>query len=205
MRGPRNDTPDRSLHTAPGPRMSARKDPEGRRRTMVEAAVQEMTEHGLGALTHRRVAERAQVPLGATTYYFATLDDLRVAALEAIAARTEEDLEEISAAIAACGGAPETIAEQLCLYLADRDRVLGENVLYFVGVHEPDLRPLSRRWVHGMTEILSAHTSPGAARATAVYMDGAVLYALLNDVPLNQAELSAAITALMNIDSRDTT
>ena len=175
--------------------MSARKDPEGRRRTMVEAAVQEMTEHGLGALTHRRVAERAQVPLGATTYYFATLDDLRVAALEAIAARTEEDLEEISAAIAACGGAPETIAEQLCLYLADRDRVL----------HEPDLRPLSRRWVHGMTEILSAHTSPGAARATAVYMDGAVLYALLNDVPLNQAELSAAITALMNIDSRDTT
>src|SRR5690625_3773311 len=157
MRGPRNDTPDRSLHTAPGPRMSARKDPEGRRRTMVEAAVQEMTEHGLGALTHRRVAERAQVPLGATTYYFATLDDLRVAALEAIAARTEEDLEEISAAIAACGGAPETIAEQLCLYLADRDPGLGGHVRSFGGGPEPDLAPLYRRCVHGMTQLRAAH------------------------------------------------
>ncbi|WP_394297267.1 hypothetical protein [Nocardiopsis kunsanensis] len=77
----------------------------------------------------------------------------------------------------------EAIAEQLCLYLADRDRVLAENVLYFAGVHQPDLRPLSRRWVHGMTTILSNHTSPAAARATAVYMDGAVLYALLNDTP----------------------
>ncbi|WP_435112339.1 TetR/AcrR family transcriptional regulator [Nocardiopsis synnemataformans] len=185
--------------------MSARKDPEGRRRAIVEAAVQEMVEHGPAALTHRRVAERAQVPLGATTYYFATLDDLRVAALEAIAAQTEEDLEEIAAAVAACGGAPEGIAEQLCLYLADRDRVLGENALYFAGVHEPDLRPLSRRWVHSMAEILSAHTSPRAARATAVYMDGAILYALLNDTPLDQEELGAAITALMGIDSKDTT
>ncbi|GHD34390.1 hypothetical protein GCM10007147_39920 [Nocardiopsis kunsanensis] len=87
----------------------------------------------------------------------------------------------------------EAIAEQLCLYLADRDRVLAENVLYFAGVHQPDLRPLSRRWVHGMTTILSAHTSPAAARATAVYMDGAVLYALLNDTPLDQEELRAAI------------
>lgn len=185
--------------------MSARKDPEGRRRSIVGAAVQEMTEHGPATLTHRRVAERAQVPLGATTYYFATLDDLRRAALESIAAQNEEDLEEIAAAITACGGSPEGIAEQLCLYLADRDRVLGENALYFAGVHEPDLRPLSRRWVHGMSEILSSHTSPGAARATAVYMDGAVLYALLNDTPLDRAELTAAIAALMNTDLKEVT
>lgn len=185
--------------------MSARKDPEGRRRAIVEAAVQEMIEHGPATLTHRRVAERARVPLGATTYYFSTLNDLRVAALEAIAARTEDDLEEIAEAIAGCEGAPETIAERLCLYLADRDRVLAESVLYFAGVHESDLRPLSRRWVQGMTEILSTHTSLRAARAAAVYMDGAILYALLNDTPLDQEELSAAVTALMGIDSEDTT
>src|SRR5699024_12600619 len=113
-----------------------------------------------------------------------------------------EDSAKSREVIAACGGAHETIAVQLRLYLADRDRVLGENVLYFVGVHEPDLRPLSRRWVHGMTEILSAHTAPGAARATAVYMDGAVLYALLNDVPRKQAEVRAEITALMDSAAR---
>lgn len=185
--------------------MSARKDPEGRRRAIVEAAVQEMIEHGLATLTHRRVAERAQVPLGATTYYFATLDDLRVAALKAIAVQSDQGLEEIAAVIAARGGTPEAIAEQMCSYLVDRDRILAENVLYFSGVREPELRSLSRRWVHGMTEILSAYTSLEAARATAVYMDGAVLYALLNDVPLNQEELGAAIAALMNIVSKDAT
>lgn len=185
--------------------MSARRNPEGRRRAIVEAAVQEMAEHGLATLTHRRVAERAQVPLGATTYYFATLDDLRVAALEDIAVESERGLEEIAEVIAAGGGTPQSIAEQMCSYLADRDRLLAENVLYFAGVREPDLRPLSRRWVHGMTEILSAYTSFEAARATAVYMDGAVLYALLNDTPLDQAELSAAITALMNTAPKETT
>lgn len=39
-------------------------------------------EHGISALSHRQAAAAANVPLGSTTYYFASLGELRAAAVE---------------------------------------------------------------------------------------------------------------------------
>ncbi|MFB9840394.1 TetR/AcrR family transcriptional regulator, partial [Actinoallomurus acaciae] len=61
--------------------MTGRRDPEGRRRAIVDAACALIPEVGVGGLTHRAVAARAGVQLGSTTYHFATLDDLSRAAL----------------------------------------------------------------------------------------------------------------------------
>lgn len=47
-----------------------------RRNALVQAAADIAAEHGFGAVSHRAVARRAGVPLGSTTYYFASLDDL---------------------------------------------------------------------------------------------------------------------------------
>lgn len=47
-----------------------------------------LLEGGIDAVTHRRVAARAHVPLGSTTYYFVDLADLRARAVTA-AARSE--------------------------------------------------------------------------------------------------------------------
>jgi DNA-binding transcriptional regulator YbjK len=43
-------------------------------------------EQGFAAVGHRAVAERAGLPLSATTYYFASLDDLMAAAVDDLAA-----------------------------------------------------------------------------------------------------------------------
>ena len=58
---------------------------EQRRAALVEAAAQLLLEQGFSALSHRAVAARAGLPLAATTYYFATLDTLRVAAAGQVA------------------------------------------------------------------------------------------------------------------------
>ncbi|NJQ04491.1 TetR/AcrR family transcriptional regulator [Streptomyces lonarensis] len=178
--------------------MSGRKDPHGRRRTMLEVAAQEMADHGYQALTHRRVAERAGVSLSSTTYHFTSLDDLRTSALDVLVARTEEDLRETAQALEACGGRPEGIAAKFAAYLSDHSLLQAENVLYHAGVYEPEMRPLARRWIEGMTDILSAYTSPAAAQATALYMDGVVLHTLITERPTGEAELCTAIAALMN-------
>lgn len=49
---------------------------EQRRRAILEATLQVIAEGGIDAVTHRRVAAAAGVPLGSTTYYFATRDVL---------------------------------------------------------------------------------------------------------------------------------
>ncbi|PDP89516.1 TetR family transcriptional regulator [Glycomyces fuscus] len=185
--------------------MTSRRDPEGRRRAMVEAAVQEMIANGSSALTHRRVAERARVPLGATTYYFDSLDDLRAAALQAIVEQVDEELREFAEDVRGCDGRPEGIAALFTAYLSDRERLRAESLLYFAGMHKPELRPFAQHWVLGVTEILQAYASPEAAQATAVYLDGVILHTLLNDRPFDEAALRMAITALMGTSPKDRT
>ncbi|MCZ4096223.1 TetR family transcriptional regulator [Streptomyces sp. So13.3] len=60
--------------------MARRYDPD-RRRRIIDAAIRVVGERGIAGLSHRSVAAEADVPLGSTTYHFATLDDLLVAAL----------------------------------------------------------------------------------------------------------------------------
>lgn len=58
-----------------------------RQTTLLEAAADLLLERGVGAVTHRAVAARAALPLAATTYYFASLQDLRNQALRHVADR----------------------------------------------------------------------------------------------------------------------
>ena len=60
--------------------MARRYDPE-RRQRIIDAAIAVVGERGIAGLSHRAVAAEADVPLGSTTYHFATLDELLVAAL----------------------------------------------------------------------------------------------------------------------------
>ena len=48
----------------------------GRREQILEAALRVIGRSGRQAVTHRAVAEEAGVPLGSTTYYFDSRDDL---------------------------------------------------------------------------------------------------------------------------------
>ncbi|WP_106982581.1 TetR/AcrR family transcriptional regulator [Streptomyces megasporus] len=182
-------------HGAPVHR--ARRDPEGRRRAIVEAAAELIVEEGPGDLTHRRVAERARVPLGATTYYFSSLEELREAALQRLADRIDEELRGIAEELAAADGDPAVLAEALHACLADRGQVRADAALYFAAIRRPALRSLALRWFDGLTEILSAHTDPDAARAVAVFSDGATVHAVLHDEPLDVAALTHTITTLM--------
>ena len=47
-----------------------------RREAILDAALELIAERGTEQLTHRSVAEQAGVPLGSTTYYFASRDEL---------------------------------------------------------------------------------------------------------------------------------
>lgn len=64
---------------------------ERRRKALVRAAAELLSEGGFDAVRHRAVAERAEMPLAATTYYFSSLEDLITAAVE------KEGREELAA------------------------------------------------------------------------------------------------------------
>ena len=69
-----------------------RRDAELRKRVIVDAAADLLLEEGMAGFTHRKIAARAQVPLGSTTQYFASIHDLREAGMMRLAERGEESL-----------------------------------------------------------------------------------------------------------------
>ncbi len=75
--------------------MTSAATPKGARRRsrLIEAAGELLLEGGFDAVRHRAVAERAQLPLASTTYYFASLDDLMA---EAAASLCSHDAEAVT-------------------------------------------------------------------------------------------------------------
>ncbi|OEV04872.1 TetR family transcriptional regulator [Streptomyces nanshensis] len=194
MPGP-STTPSSTGSEQPASR--SRRDPQARRRAIIQAAADLLIEEGGGNITHRRVAERAEVPLGATTYYFKTLDELREAGLELLADEVEEVLGDVRREAAEAEGDPEVLARLLHDYLADRESVRADTALYCAAIQRPELRPLAMRWFDGMVELLSDWTDPATARLVATFADGVSLHATVHDEPLSLADLTRVFTALM--------
>ncbi|MGW5051254.1 TetR/AcrR family transcriptional regulator [Actinokineospora sp. NPDC004072] len=176
------------------------RDPAGRRLRILEAACALIAEAGVGALTHRRVAARAGVPVGATTYYFTTLDELATAAIAHARELAAGELKAWQAALAAAPDVPAAVAELTADYLADhRPWSVVEHQLYAAAAHRPELRPLARAWSEGTVAALAPRIGPDAARAVAVFLDGVVLDALVRGAPADRDLIARAVSALLAI------
>ncbi|ANY24986.1 TetR/AcrR family transcriptional regulator [Gordonia terrae] len=182
-----------------------RRNPEERRRIIVEAAATLITEVGSDGLTHRLVAKRAGVPLGSTTQYFATLDDLREAALAHLADDIDSGLADVAETLGEHGPSAAVFAEALHEYLSDERLIRADLALVSAAVIDPSLRPLAIRWTDGLVETLIPHVGRTAARAIAAYTDGVAMHALLYGSPLSIDDLTATLTALTALPSTPST
>ncbi|MFF0065106.1 TetR/AcrR family transcriptional regulator [Streptomyces sp. NPDC005279] len=159
--------------------MARRYDPE-RRERIIDAAIRVVGRNGIAGLSHRTAAAEADVPLGSTTYHFASLDELLVAALRqanegfAAAVRDSGALADPDADIA------EELARLMGEWLAgDRTGVELEYELYLAALRRPALRPVAAQWCEELAETLARRTDPVTARALVALMDGICLQVLL--------------------------
>jgi DNA-binding transcriptional regulator YbjK len=180
--------------------MRARRDPAGRRRRIAEAAAELIMETGTSAVSHRQVARRAEVPLGSTTQHFATLDDLREAALAILVEKYEAELSSVEAALAAAGSPPHTVARLMHEWLSTGDLLRLETVLYTAAIRDAALRPLALRWFDRFVSLLSRYTDPATAWAVAVYLDGATFQAVLTGTPVELDLITRTVVKLWHDD-----
>lgn len=123
---------------------------ERRRQALVEAAATLLVEGGFDAIRHRAVAERAGLPLASTTYYFESLEELVIAAVEqhgrAELVRGRQCLADLVTAQRSPDALVELVLEMLLGPPSDRDAesvLLRYERLVATG-RRPYLRPLSR-------------------------------------------------------------
>lgn len=77
--------------------MPKRIDPDERRRTIADAAIESIAADGLEGAKLARIARRAGVTTGALTHYFDDKDEVLLAALEEVRRRLMEALDDIDA------------------------------------------------------------------------------------------------------------
>lgn len=187
----------RSLGVRMGENARRRPDPEARRQEIVTAAAELIIEIGVDALTHRKVAARADVPLGATTQYFATLDDLRAAALHALADEVDTRLEATRRVAEADGMTPDVLARLVSAGLDDARAVQADRAVVTAAVHDPTLRELARHWSDEVVGFIAPVHGTDRARAAAVFIDGVLWHAQINDDPLDERVIRDALAGIL--------
>lgn len=175
----------------------ARRDPEGRRRAIVNAAVEVIAQVGVARTTHRAIAEQAGVPLGSTTYYFPTLADLVAEAVTEVARLWEADLRAWGQALTSSTDVARTLTGLAESFVADRQRARRDYELYVLAGREMALRPAARTWVEGLRALLTPLAGASKAASLTELVDGAMLTAVVTGEPLQARRLTRAFRALL--------
>lgn len=145
-----------NLATASDPGSSRRLSRRGRERKieMLEAALRIVGRDGLAALSMRSLAVEADMPLGATTYYFSSKSALIAEAFRLHASR---ETERVLQAIRQLPTEPSArqLADQMTNFLLGgltkhRHQLISEYELLVGTTREPELASLSRSWQQAM-------------------------------------------------------
>jgi len=155
---------------------------QGRREEILEATLRVIGRSGREAVTHRAVAEEAGVPLGSTTYYFDSRDDLLGQALEHVA-RNEADRHVELGHELRKARSPRQLADmlldQLVCEIDDRDAYIAEYELWLEAGRRPDLREAATAWcdavqlaVAGAMEKLGSSDPAADASLVVAAIDG---------------------------------
>ena len=161
----------------------------------MSAAADLLREGGFDAVRHRAVARRAGLPLASTTYYFTSLDDLVINAVEYTGTQEAAQLRSRLARLSRRRRNVESTAEVLVeLLLGDSpapqlsEQLISRYERYIACVRQPWLRDVQRRLREERTAAVvealerSGRFVPLDRRTALMFaVDGAVVAALVDD------------------------
>jgi DNA-binding transcriptional regulator YbjK len=174
-----------------------------RRDALLDATVRVIGRGGIAAVDHRAVAAEAGVPLGSTTYYFASKEEMVAQALAHVA---ETEAERVRALTArretgerSDGPPAQRLADELLeIWAGDPVALMAQFELYLESGRRPELRDSAAAWDEAYRELLEAELiqlgtsdAPRRARLLCAALDGLLVEHLATGSP--RSELRALI------------
>jgi DNA-binding transcriptional regulator YbjK len=162
------------------------------RDAIVAATVEIVARDGIGAVTHRRLADLAGVSLSSTTWHFASKDDILLAALRWTAQREIERVGEMAARIGAAspdGFDAAAWARALAAWVIEQ--ATGEERATTVALYRlqletlgrPDAVAVHREWGAGLAAV--GESVMGEAGSATAELDTRVVVAALDGLRLS--------------------
>ncbi|MGW4728402.1 TetR/AcrR family transcriptional regulator [Streptomyces shenzhenensis] len=158
-------------------------DPQ-RRTRILTATLDHIADEGVAGVSHRKIAARADVPLGSMTYHFTGIDDLLREAFtqfaDHVVAVFEQHLDRADSpeqARQAVTGLNHTLSEG-----PQRDLILAQE-LYTLAARRPEYRELTQAWMLRSRHLLERHFAPDTAHQLDALIEGLTLHRALDDAP----------------------
>lgn len=173
-----------------------RYDPD-RRERIIEVTLDVIAKHGVAGTTHRRVAEAADVPLGAMTYYFRGMEDLLHEAFSKLASTLSDEFKASFEAASNKEEARQVVIDWACndLWSSERNLVLVFELSAFAA-REPNMRPLIQHWM-GVTETyLSRYFESAEAKILDAFIDGLLLRNIVSKNHISRKEVTEFVNKL---------
>jgi TetR/AcrR family transcriptional regulator, regulator of biofilm formation and stress response len=188
-------------------RAEARPRGEARKAALTEAALTLIAQVGPDGLTHRAVAKQAGLPLAATTYWFASKEDMVRAALEHAAERDIAYWERLREAsrdwtIATLPAHLTKVIEESCT--TRRECAVVDCALWLEAVRRPELRDVAQRWLDAYATAIRAILVNAGAPATDAdadllgsVVDGLIGHQLVATGPFDRKLVTARLKRLI--------
>lgn len=173
-------------------------DPQ-RKERIVAAALDVIVEHGVHGTTHRRIAERAGVPLGSLTYYFESLPDIVRQAFGLLSGSMAEHYRDRLTAAGSRDEACDAVTELICgpSYVSEREMTaLFE--LYAYGRFDAAVEAMARDWMFVSRDALARHFSVDTCRALDALIEGWPMHRVWEGHPLDRALVRATVGAVVD-------
>ncbi|SDC13814.1 transcriptional regulator, TetR family [Sanguibacter gelidistatuariae] len=160
--------------------MSRRFDPT-RRDRLIDVTIEAIAELGVAGLSARKVATRADVPLGSMTYHFTDMDELLREAFTRFAGSVAVRFEERLASVVGVAEAKAAVAAIIHEDVFDTPaNLVLTHELYTLAARDPAYRTITRDWMRRSRAALERHFDPTTARQLDALIEGLTIHRALD-------------------------
>lgn len=164
-------------------------DPQ-RREKIVAATLEAVKAHGIHAVTHRKIAAMAGVPLGSLTYYFSGIEELLTEAFTLFTQTMSRQYQNFFTHVADEEGACRAITEMIySSQVTTPDNMELMYQLYAFANRKPALKTVMQNWMQRSQQTLSRWFEPDTARALDAFIEGMTLHFATDRAPLTREEI----------------
>jgi DNA-binding transcriptional regulator YbjK len=177
--------------------VTRRHDPE-RRDRIIDAALEVIAEGGVAGTSHRRVADRAGVPLGSMTYHFTNMDELLREAFTRFATRMSEQFTARIAAAANRDALVETVVHLVHDDLASgTDDLVLSLELYTLAARQPAFRQITHDWMRRSRQALERLVDARTAHELDALIEGLFIHISLDPTPRSRGVTRDAVRRIL--------
>lgn len=135
-------------------------DPQ-RREKIIQATLEAVKLYGIHAVTHRKIATLAGVPLGSMTYYFSGIDELLLEAFSSFTEIMSRQYQAFFSDVSDAPGACQAITDMIySSQVATPDNMELMYQLYALASRKPLLKTVMQNWMQRSQQTLEQCLNP---------------------------------------------